>query len=242
MTEETNYKGGTPDLPNQARLPLRARFALSARCVERVMPLMRDTWPEIDEKYERAVLERLRLVQQFASGNGDLTGDYLRNIEEQSRGSLRELAQHDQAVAFNVAEASRLALVGAAPEIATAGAALYSLQRRGREMHEAYERAIEHDFRVLMHAAAMEQWSDDSPVSPRFLGPLWPEGEPEGWPEDTSVEPDPFEFVLDPGDANQDEIREVLTALSDFHAAHTGYVLRYDVQGSRVMAFAEVES
>ena len=61
------------------------------------------------------------------------------------------------------------------------------------------------------------------------------------WPEDFFDEPDPFEFVLDPGDAEKDEIQEVLTALSDLHAAHTGYSLCNRVQGSRVMAHAEVE-
>lgn len=38
-----------------------------------------------------------------------------------------------------------------------------------------------HDFQRLLALAASERWTDDTPVDPDRLGPLWPFGKPKGW-------------------------------------------------------------
>lgn len=44
------------------------------------------------------------------------------------------------------------------------------------------------DFGKLKTAAKKKRWTDETPVPPEFFGPLWPEGEPKGWPS-ASAEP-----------------------------------------------------
>lgn len=41
--------------------------------------------------------------------------------------------------------------------------------------------AARSDFAALLEAAEREGWTDESPVDPDSLGPIWPDGEPDGW-------------------------------------------------------------
>ncbi len=50
-------------------------------------------------------------------------------------------------------------------------------------------RLIRDDFERLKLAAVKESWTDETPAPPEFFGPLWPDGEPEGWPAGPAVEP-----------------------------------------------------
>lgn len=65
---------------------------------------------------------------------------------------------------------------------------------------DAHARAIaamRRDFDLLMYAAEQHQWTDDTPVPPEFFGPLWPDGEPEGWPgEDIAADQPPVALKL----------------------------------------------
>jgi hypothetical protein len=53
---------------------------------------------------------------------------------------------------------------------------------------ESVVRVIRMDFEKLKAAAKKERWTNETPVPPEFFGPLWPEGEPPGWPS-TAAEP-----------------------------------------------------
>ena len=44
--------------------------------------------------------------------------------------------------------------------------------------------AMRHDFELLVEATERFNWTDKTPVPSEFFGPLWPEGEPDGWPEE----------------------------------------------------------
>lgn len=47
--------------------------------------------------------------------------------------------------------------------------------------------AIRRDLDLLLHASKTENWTDDTPVPPEFFGPMWPDGPPEGWPEEEAA-------------------------------------------------------
>lgn len=100
--------------------------------------------------------------------------------------------------------------------------------------------AMWHDYELLKAMAAREGWTDESPVDVALLGPLWPEGEPDGWPVDARKLPRPFSLAIDPGEADMETIREVLSALSDLHEVHTGHALIYEFDGALIHAAAEV--
>ena len=42
--------------------------------------------------------------------------------------------------------------------------------------------AMRRDYLLLVETADAERWTHDTSVSPALFGPLWPDGEPEGWP------------------------------------------------------------
>ena len=92
--------------------------------------------------------------------------------------------------------------------------------------------AMTRDLELLKEASRQEEWTDDTPVPPEFFGPLWPEGEPEGWPvkEETS---EGQELVLEfevPEGMSDEEAMERISALinkaDDLHRAHGGRGLR----------------
>ncbi len=85
--------------------------------------------------------------------------------------------------------------------------------------------------------AKLQDWSDDTPVDPDALGPLWPGGEPEGWP---TSPPPKFKLTIDPGDATTEEVQELLAAVSELHEVHTGYALTFRTDGTLIRAGEEV--
>lgn len=89
-------------------------------------------------------------------------------------------------------------------------------------------------------AGYVDPWTNDTPVPREVFGPMWPEGEPEGWPDDPRSVPKPFKLAIDPGDADKETIREVMSALSELHEVHTGYAIEFQIDGALVFARSEV--
>ena len=86
------------------------------------------------------------------------------------------------------------------------------------------------DYELLKAMAEREGWTDESPVDVALLGPLWPEGEPEGWPEDAKEEragDSVLAITLElPEDADDDAIEtavlELVDRIDDMHRAEGG--------------------
>ncbi|MEQ8316040.1 MAG: hypothetical protein RIE77_09210 [Phycisphaerales bacterium] len=104
--------------------------------------------------------------------------------------------------------------------------------------HPGHYRCELADALLLESHAARAGADDGTPIDPAALGPLWPNGEPDGWPE--PVPPPGFRLAIDPGDADQGILQEVFEALSELHEVHTGYALTYTVDGALVRAEAGV--
>jgi hypothetical protein len=133
---------------------------------------------------------------------------------------------------------------------------------------------VDYDFLIATGNPARPKGSqhpnpDDIPVDPDRLGPLWPDGEPEGWPAaerrrnelfdsrtrrkwklfqstifaEHSLKPVPsIEIYIDPGEAGREEVKAVLLALSDLHRAAGGLGLEFKRDGMHVLAVEEVGS
>ena len=97
------------------------------------------------------------------------------------------------------------------------------------------------DYDVLMALAEAEGWDDGTPVDVARLGPLWPDGPPEGWPveeEQFDREEEPtldVAFALPPlpdtpeaRAALKSRIRAVLESLNATHLAAGGSGLEID--------------
>lgn len=90
--------------------------------------------------------------------------------------------------------------------------------------------AMQRDIELLSVAAEAEGWVHETPVPIEFFGPLWPEGEPDEWPEEGQEEragDEVFSVTLDvPADVSEDEIesivRELSVRLDECHVAEGG--------------------
>lgn len=117
-------------------------------------------------------------------------------------------------------------------------AILYDNEHHASENTENVTKsAIRRDIEAIRAMVEREKWTDNTPVDPDSLGPLWPDGEPEGWPE---IPPPPFKLTIDPGDATTEEVQELLAAISELHEVHTGYALTYRTDGTLIRADEEV--
>lgn len=147
-------------------------------------------------------------------------------------------AAAQKAVAYAVASAAAEAVFSAAetaievvcfgdswgpdPAWAAASAAAKALEAAELISHAAgmtLIRAERRDLELLRETAVRDRWNDRSPVRPEFFGPLWPDGEPEGWPHGTIVhalpQPEslpslgvPLEEIMDKLDEKYQEHRE----------------------------------
>lgn len=107
--------------------------------------------------------------------------------------------------------------------------AAFAASHDGRTTDDAYsvaENAMRRDYELLKAAAAAEGWTDDTPVPPEFFGPLWPEGEPEGWPG-SSVPAEPTYFKIElltpsnmTGQESEDFNRRAAALFAELSALH----------------------
>lgn len=239
MTEHESggVKVPLPSKDELARLPRRALMAFAGRCARRLQPLFTHSWPGAPKEHVEAVDRAIALVQTSAVSpvsTSDLAAaaKAAYAAAADAKGGLAALAAYAAADAAAFADAFGDAFGDAAVDAADAAAnAVYD--------HADATAVMRRDYELLSAAAKREAWNDDTSVPPEFFGPLWPDGEPEGWPEDEKGTPKSFGMVIDPGEADAETIREVMSALSDLHEVHTGYGLTYEVDGSLILAEVE---
>ena len=163
-----------------------------------------------------------------------------RAVQVHDAGSTRAAAN----AAYSAAAYTTAAAYGAAGEAATGPAGAEADPAAAEAAAEAAEeiivKAIRLDFERLRNTAKQEKWNNQTPVPPEFFGPLWPDGEPEGWPfaknEDPqrSVNPDTSfdaeqQLVLRtyvgefaPEGEVVEELKKLIHALNAYHIAAGG--------------------
>lgn len=207
MDEESRI----PSEKELTRLPLLAMVAFAARCARRVQPLFQDSWtgapPNHDKAMESAIsyaegiAARKKIldiaahtvaftVLEAAEANASVNAPVVAKAVEAADHALRAAgyvanrAAHDldkvrSAVAWAAATAADIAAKAAEVTIAarTTEAVAYA----------AAIHPIRRDYNFLLGAARKGNWGDSTPVPPEFFGPLWPEGEPKGWPSKKAI-------------------------------------------------------
>lgn len=102
--------------------------------------------------------------------------------------------------------------------------------------------AVRRDFDLVFTRARLEQWTDDTRVPPDFFGPLWPDGEPNGWPwpmksedslsvDESAADPElgrPLSLYFDTNDFSPEEISQVIRRLSALYKSVGGDELVID--------------
>jgi hypothetical protein len=235
-----------------ARLPLRAVVAFAARCARRVLPLFMQDARVSDGKVDAEAVERaVRIAEDSGAGlpvsaaeavaaeveaeaaaepvhrvvGGDGTVMSVPSLGLAGAASNRAAAAAASAARFEADKNIR----AAANSAAWAGA--YACEAGG----PAAKAAVERDWALLKAVAETFRPSGAAAFPPEFFGPLWPDGEPPGWPSSSEVPADDEQLVVDieiPEGATDEEVKaaseELALKLDALHRAYGGGGLKVD--------------
>ncbi|MCC5824030.1 MAG: hypothetical protein LAT64_13175 [Phycisphaerales bacterium] len=172
-------------------LPRWAQAAFAARCADRVRPLFSKHWPDAPasnlDRLNHAI-DRTLLASVKFSNAIDYWDDDAADASPVVA-SVASAAASADAVLDVTSHAMHETYIGDSAEPAHS-AARHSLEASARAGYEADQLliAIRTDFELLRSLSQSESWTDESPVDTVLLGPLWPVGKPEGWPDEPKPE------------------------------------------------------
>lgn len=181
VTERPRRKPLLPSGEEIEKLPRWARVAFAARCARRVLPIVRRAWPEGDrphllEAVEAAVAfaeNAANSTYQFATGRAYLDDPALKIAELAGDAGDCAPTEAASAAAYSASNAANLVARHAACRAAEA------ILRVSGEPADL--RFIRRDFERFRWLAKKHGWTDDTPVSPDAVGPLWPPGRVPRW-------------------------------------------------------------
>lgn len=192
MAGQERYEG-LPGKKELEQLPRWAQVAFAARCAERVRPLYKHFWPDAPQKYIDAVDEAVLVAWRAASQASVPAYAAAAAVAYAAVDAIDVAAADDTAGAYGAAYAAHVAVRASAhaaaanARAANARAADAAAAADDAATHAAASgaaiAAMRRDYELLKALAEREGWTDESAVDPDLLGPLWAEGEPEGWPE-----------------------------------------------------------
>lgn len=161
------------------KLPRWAAVALAARCASRVQPLLGSSWPPIPEPLLNTSAESIPYVIRHC-------------VEGGNQPAVKDMAfQPSPSTAYNAVAAS-VASVAAAETarfvtMAVQAAAAAITQSAALASHlTGHVSRIRRDYELLARLAATNHWTDETPVPPDILGPLWAPGHAPDWAEESS--------------------------------------------------------
>ena len=250
------------------KLPRWAVVAFAVRCGQRVVPLFDRQRPS-DPRPRLALRYATDMAKTTRSDGTASPADASRTAAAGTHADA--IRGEDAALRSSVDHAATYAAESVAFACDSADHAFMSAHRTSDSTHTNIAEAAEHaesaafsaaraidpacadvardtaavDREKLEKLALLHQWTEDTPVDPDLLGPLWSEGkEPEwaravGTGESTlpmptmkargrvkapGVRPE-IEVLLTPGSASPEFIARLFQAISNLHEAHTGVPL-----------------
>jgi hypothetical protein len=230
-------RGQPVSLEEISPLPQRAAVAFAARCARRVQPLLKLPACSPDrEQHTQAVAAAIAVAELVACGGPAENAPYYAEHAEATLGCV-----HSPTCASVVASAVHAASAAYAIQEAAPGTSDVHVARAAAEAAAAVGPAaldcllggMWRDFEMIRLAAEREGWMDDHPVPPEFFGPLWPEGEPPGWPAETPVPEDALILHIEIPDGVSEEellemVRQTVDRVDDLHRAYGGHGLRIE--------------
>ncbi len=170
----------TPTADELRTLPRWARVAFAARCARRVQPIFVSMWPDAPEEHVAAVQRAISFAEHSAAFGADDDDAITSILDAIDVGHAARAADAARAAARAAVYAGRAAFGARAADAARAAAR--AADAAPPRVLGPFIRAVRADVDLLREAAARENWTAKTPVPPEFFGPLWPDGEPEGWP------------------------------------------------------------
>jgi hypothetical protein len=231
-------------------LPRWAQVAFAARCARRVQPLILHDWPDAPQVFLDNIDKAITLAEASAAdpaSASEKTSAATRAFAF-AFAATRASAFVDDAADAAADAATRASAASAfVDDAADAAAFAFAATRASASATRAFAafaraavRAIRADFELLGALARREGWDNDTPVPPEVFGPMWPEGVPEGWPNelvapvrnlDTDCIAPPLSLYFDGDEFTPEQISEIIGGLSNMYEEMTGDHLVIDTTG-----------
>lgn len=185
-------------------LPRWAGVAFVIRCARRVQPIFNMSWPEAPVEHIKTIDAALYASESAArNGQADLRtiglAEAVRDVAAAYDLAVQMTTRRDVAKAHGFEDRSvsppfanptpfgKSAVIATAQAIYLANSPTATRSAVFATFHAAAFRvlvdviaAARADFELLKSLAVSEEWTNESPVDPDLLGPLWPQGVP-GW-------------------------------------------------------------
>ncbi len=241
-----------PTKEDIAELPRWAMVAFAARCARRVLPLYKHSWPDASEKHVRDLTRAVEIAEQFAAAattkfdaSADNAAANAAAAAADANGSAHDKSHAAAGAATHAASAADHAMDAAnAAANVTYDPNSYTLlsDRFDIDVHDSYVANSAHaatayaaatptndmiarDFQTVRERARSENWTATTPVPPNVFGPLWPDGPPVWWLEETGsdlpsegafdpVSPPAFVIAWDPAVVTPAQYARVVAALN----------------------------
>jgi hypothetical protein len=234
------------------KLPRLALVALAGRAVRRVRPLMPEARTKAADEVTKTIDTSIKFVCDVAAGIRPVElqlGKDLMNVEAQFeafkhkrwQNADKSLAAVDTFVsAFDAAFYAAIhtihkpEAVGSVDLVRSALRTTLELPRLSGIPSPPIWDVTARDFELLLVASELEKWTDETPVPQEFFGPLWPDGEPPGWPvTEEGSENDQLVLQVEvPDDASDDEVigkvKELVDQADSLQRAYGGHGLKID--------------
>ncbi len=177
-----------------AKLPRHARSVIAIRAVSRIQSLVAGESAELFRSVDHLVQLGAKTAAEAAQDHGVIAETAARldalfslTAAEQPVHSVLQAAKL-MAMASTLNDDSAAVDTTSSTLLASATAAGEATGDRRTDAMQASDAAAWRDYDLLRLLAEREEWTDDTPVDVAILGPLWPWGEPEGWPEEAKEE------------------------------------------------------
>jgi hypothetical protein len=189
------------------QLPRWARVAFAARCARRVLPLYKHYCPEVAEYDIKSVTGAAAVAERSAALAADATAEIVNTTNTHEFEDAADAADWAETAAdygigvsmnptasgsYEAGNAAAFAAHAAsqAARQSAANAGAYAASRtvaHAARAGEGFSLApfIRGNYETLVNCAKAQAWTAATAVAPEVFGPLWPDGPPEGWPEET---------------------------------------------------------
>lgn len=217
-----------PSEEDIVKLPCWARVAFAARCARRVQPIFAASWPQAPEKHVDTIENAISYAERSAAA-ANASEHFIYTVVNVASDAYKAKSY----AAMFVADAAVNACSYAKEQgpytgtmltftFSVASQAAGAAAKYGVNIHESIRR----DFERLRESAMSQGWTKETPVPPDFFGPLWPEGEPPGWPgvppEEKFVERGPMSIYFDRAEFTNNQIAEMISKLSELYRSVGG--------------------
>jgi hypothetical protein len=168
------------------QLPRWALVAFVARCVRRVLPLFKHSWPQDPWALASRIEEAVSMIEDSAR-TGIPHKDLATELDSAESVATEESLDNNKisAAAYvatatfyaNCARPGNRYCVNAAVECCKAATRAANIYNVDIKPH------IRSDFEKILEIVKTNDLTDETPVAPKIFGPLWPNGRSSGWPK-----------------------------------------------------------